>query len=484
MKKFYINDEDFDISVAIADDTKIVNFFHEKNIYAKAGNICKGKVEKVVSNMNFVFVDIGDQKPAFLSEREYFDLSNNIYTEMLDEEPEGMEIKPMDTAAGMFEKGQETIVQIIKEPYSTKGARLTTNVMLPGYYIVYSPFLRDTGVSRRISDDGERTRLKQIIDGVRGDMNADFGIIARTQAEGADPEEIEKEIRAMNEKWNSIKKNIDESKTPSVVYREEELPVKILREYMDENTGSIITDSKESFESIKKYLETTYNRNVDLNLYEGAEPIYEYYGFQNQVEGLWNNIIPFKKGGYIKIDVTEALTVFDINSGKFKGVDDVDSSLLMVNINAAKEIARHIILRNIGGLIVIDFIDMKTEEHNKKIKDVMEEELGKSKLYFKVGDISGFGLMELTRKRDVKKIDDMYFEECPKCSGHGRIMTEENVCIKYIKKIKYECRKSIEENVVFVIPEKIKEMIKKDYQEKLHEYEIKYKKNVILKVEG
>ena len=186
---------------------------------------------------------------------------------------------------------------------------------------------------------------------------------------------------------------------------------------------------------MEKYLKTAYNRTVDLNLYEGNDPLFEYYALQGQVDGIFSNIVSFKKGGYIKIDLTEALTVFDINSGKFKGVEDVESSLLAVNLHAAREIARQIILRNLGGLIVIDFIDMQSEENRKKVKEVMEQELGKSKMYHKVGNISEFGLMELTRKRDSRRVEDIYFEECPKCNGHGRILTDENICIKYMKKL-------------------------------------------------
>jgi ribonuclease G len=484
MKKIYINVEDFDTSVAIVEEGKLVNYFLEKNVYAKAGNIYKGRIEKVVSNMNFVFVDIGDSKPAFLSEREYFDFANTDYTGVMDEDTDVADIKSQDSIAGLFEKGQEIIVQAIKEPYHTKGARLTTNIMLPGYYIVYSPFLKQTGVSRRITDDAERFRLREIITGIKAEVNGDFGIIVRTQAEGASREALEKEIRSFHEQWQTVKKVMDVSRAPSIIYSEQSLPIKIVREYLDTNTSAVISDSREVYEEMEKYLKTAYNRSVDLNLYEGVDPMYEYYGIQGQVDGLYSNIVSFKKGGYIKIDLTEALTVFDINSGKFKGIEDVENSLLTVNVNAAKEIARQIILRNIGGLIVIDFIDMQVRENKHKVKEVMDEELSKSKMFYKVGDISEFGLMEVTRKRDSRRLEDIYFEECPKCNGHGRILTEENICIKYLKKIKYECRKMLEENVAILMPEKIKEKLQSDYQEKLHEYEIKYKKNIILKIEG
>jgi ribonuclease G len=484
MKKIFINSEDFDTSVAIAEDGRLCNFFIEKKVYAKAGNIYKGKIEKLVAGMNFVFVDIGDSKPAFLSEREYFDSSNIAESGMLEDVSEAAVIKPQESITGIFEKGQEILVQVIKEPYQTKGARLTTNLMLPGYYVVYSPYLKQTGVSRRISDEGERDRLKTIIADAKNNIPGDYGIIARTQAEGADAAALQEEIRGLHEKWKAVKKAADSSRAPSQIYCEQNLPVKIVREYLDSNTSSIVTDSREIYEEMEKYLKTAYNRTVDLNLYEGNDPLFEYYNLQGQVEGIFSNIVSFKKGGYIKIDLTEALTVFDINSGKFKGAEDVEASLLAVNLHAAREIARQIILRNLGGLIVIDFIDMQSEENRKKVKEVMEQELAKSKMFHKVGNISEFGLMELTRKRDSRRVEDIYFEECPKCNGHGRILTDENICIKYMRKIKYECKKMLEENVAVLVPEKIKEKLQNEYIETLHEYEIKYKKNIILKTEG
>ncbi len=481
MKKFYISSGDFDTSVAIVDDGKLINFFTERVISAKTGNIYKGRVEKVVSNMNFVFVDIGDERPAFLSERGYFDTTGADFADVAEDNED---LKPQDMASGMFEKGQEILVQVSKEPYSTKGARLTTNIMIPGYYTVFSPYMRAVGISKRITEEAERERLRNEIISIKQELPGDYGIIARTQATGAGREELKKEIAAALEEWKRIKIKADDSRAPVLLRAEQSLPLKILRENLDAETSEIVTDNKQIYDDIKAYLNETHHRSIDLNFYDGYEQMFDYYGFQNQVDGMFNNIVAFKKGGYIKIDITEALTVFDINSGKFKGVEDVENSITTININAAKEICRQIILRNIGGLIVVDFIDMKNEDNKKKVKEVMEQELSKSKAYFKCADISEFGLMEITRKRDAKRIDDMFFEECPKCNGHGRILTEEYVCIKYMKKIRHECMKTLEENVSVTMPERIKEKINSEYIEKLHEYEIKYKKNIIIKTEG
>src|ERR1035437_7791821 len=347
MKSIYINTEDFDTNVAIAGEGRLCNFFTEKNLYAQNGNVYKGKISKIVSNMNFVFVEIGDAKPAFLSEKEYYDFSSKDITEALCvSEISGTDDngRQNGTIAGLFKKGQEVMVQVIKEPYNTKGARLTTNVTLPGQHIVFAPFMKHTGVSKRITDDRERDRLKKIIRSVKDSFEEDFGIIVRTNAEGVPTEELEKEMKYYYGEWQRIRAEYRKYRSPRMLYKEQDIAIKVLREHVDSTVSEIIADDPKVYDEVK--------------LYTGADNIFEYYKISTQSEGIYNNIVSFKKGGYIKIDVTEALTVIDINSGKFKGAEDVENSLLNLNLNAAREVARQIIIRNIGGLIVVDFIDM------------------------------------------------------------------------------------------------------------------------------
>jgi Rne/Rng family ribonuclease len=276
----------------------------------------------------------------------------------------------------------------------------------------------------------------------------------------------------------AFKKN----KAPRLLYEDEPIHIKALRENMDENVKEITVDSGRLFEDVKQYLKETNKANIGLKSYDAPRSIFEYYEVQNQVNGLYNGIVPFKKGGYIKIDSTEALTVIDINSGKFKGVEDVENSLLMLNLNAAKEISRQIILRNIGGLIVVDFIDMEKQENNEKVKQAMYDGLSKSKMYFRTTDISEFGLMEITRKRDAKRIEEVYFECCPLCGGRGLVPTEENNCLFNLKKIKYACRQEPVKNVTVMMPEAVKTALERDYKRNLKEYERRYKKKIIIKI--
>jgi ribonuclease G len=478
MKNIYINSEDFDTNAAIAEDGRIVNYFSEKNVYAKNGNIFKGRITKIVSNMNFVFVEIGDDKPAFLSEREYFDLAGPDTEE---HDSEGGEAGAGELSA-KFKKGQEMMVQVVKEPYNTKGARLTTNITLPGQHVVFAPYLRNIGVSKRITDDSERMRLKKAIYAVRDSLGGGFGVIVRTNAEGVPASELEKEIRFYHAEWDKVKSDYKKMRSPRMLYREQDLAIKVLREYVNDSVEKIIIDDTAVHDEVKRYMEETSKKHAQVEYYGGAAPIFEYYKIAQQVDGIYNNIVSFKKGGYIKIDVTEALTVIDINSGKFKGVDDVENSLLNLNMNAAKEVARQIILRNIGGLIVVDFIDMQEYENRKKVKEAMDEELSKSKMYFKTLEISEYGLMEITRKRDSKRIDDESFMECPRCSGRGRVLNEESVCINTLKKIKYTCRQAQGRNISVMMPQHVKGQLEKFYKDKLKEYERRYNKKIAIKV--
>ena len=486
MKSIYINTEDYDTRVAIAEEGRLVNYFTEKNIYAKNGNIYKGRITKIVSNMNFVFVDIGDEKPAFLSEKEYFDMSGGELKDAFgafdDAATEADAPLIQENIAGLFEKGQELMVQVVKEPYSTKGARLTTNITLPGQHIVFAPYLKHTGVSKWITADAERDRLRNIIHKARQTYEGEFGIIVRTNAAGVAADELEKEIEHFYRQWESVRAAYKKHKAPRVLYTEQDLAIKVLREYVDTNTAEIITDDEKTHDSVKVYMEETSKKNARVVFYNGVDHIFEYYKISSQVDGIYNNIVSFKKGGYVKIDVTEALTVIDINSGKFKGAEDVENSLLNINLNAAREAARQIILRNIGGLIVVDFIDMQEEANRKKVKAVMDEELAKSKMYFKTLDISEYGLMEITRKRDSKRVDDVSFADCQQCNGRGKVLNEESLCINYLRKIKYACRKASSRGVAVMMPENVKKSLESLYRDRIKEYERRYGKKITIKI--
>lgn len=389
-------------------------------------------------------------------------------------------MQAFDSEIKFFEKGEEVLVQVVKEAYETKGARLTTNIMFPGNYIVFFPFLKHVAVSKKIQEQDERERLKNIVQDIREKMGNNFGVIIRTNAKGVGKEELYKEINYYYNLSNNIIKNSQIKKSPCLLYESSDIFEKFIREYMDEEVKEIIVDSEMVYEKIMTELKKL-KKEVNLRYYNGIKPIFEYFGIDNQIKMLFNNIVPIKKGGYIKIDHTEALTVIDVNSGKFKGDTDIENSIYLTNENAAREIARQIILRNIGGLIVIDFIDMKNEGNKYKIKEIMDKELSKSKLFFKTSPISEFGLMEIIRKRNEKRINEIYFANCEVCKGRGVTFSKESICINYLKEIKYKCRQAFEKEIFIELPEEIKIKLENEFINFINRYEKIYNKKVILK---
>ncbi|MCX7699219.1 MAG: Rne/Rng family ribonuclease [Candidatus Goldbacteria bacterium] len=473
MKQIYINNEDFEINIAIVENGKLINFWTERSTYAKTGNIYKGKVIKVINNMNFTFVDIGDEKPGFLSEKAYNESLDIDAMKVINDENERKNI------AEVFQRGQDILVQVVRPPYKTKGARLTTNITLPGYYTVFSPNSKQIGISKKVINEKERRRLREILLKMREKISSNVGLIARTTAEGISNKQIEEEIKQNFKKWQNILKSYKKEKAPALLYEEEKFYLRILRETLNNSINEIIVDSEDVYKDIKKYTKKAGINKPKLKLYNGVDSIFKYYNLENQINGLKSRIIPFKKGGYLKIDTTEALTVIDVNSGKFKGESDVESSILMLNLNAAKEIARQIILRNIGGFIVVDFIDMQSEENKKILKKELEQELSKSKIYFKTTEINEFGLLVISRKRVVDESGDSFYDICPYCNGNGVIPSKESICLEQLKKIKYICKSEKKKEIVFNLEPEIKQEIQKRFSLYIKKYEKEYKKKII-----
>ncbi|MCX8094114.1 MAG: Rne/Rng family ribonuclease [Candidatus Goldbacteria bacterium] len=473
MKQIYINDEDFEINIAIVEDGKLINFWTERSSYAKIGNIYKGKIIKVINNMNFAFVDIGDEKPGFLSEKAYNESLDIDSMKVINDENERRNISEV------FHKGQDILVQVVRPPYKTKGARLTTNITLPGYYTVFSPNSNQIGISKKVINEKERRRLREILLKMREKISKSAGLIARTTSEGISNKKIEEEIKHNFKRWQNILKSYKKEKAPALLYEEEKFYLRILRDTLNNSINEIIVDSEGIYNDIKKYIKKAGINKPKLKLYKGVDSIFKYYNLENQINNLKSRIIPFKKGGYLKIDTTEALTVIDVNSGKFKGESDVESSILMLNLNAAKEIARQIILRNIGGLIVVDFIDMQSEENKRMLRKELEQELSKSKIYFKTTEINEFGLLVISRKRVVDESGGSFYDICPYCSGNGVIPSKESICIEQLKKIKYICKSEKKKEIVFNLAPEIKQEIQKRFSLYIKKYEKEYKKKII-----
>lgn len=372
------------------------------------GNVYLGRVQNVLPGMEAAFVDLGRGRNAVLYAGEV-----NWSPEDLDGAPPRIE--------KVLKSGQSVLVQVTKDPIGGKGARLTAQLSLPGRYLVLAPNSNVTGISRRLPDD-ERRRLKTIHKKIKPDHH---GLIVRTAAEGASAEALEVDLRRLVEEWTVIEKKAKRSKAPAVLYEEPELTVRVVRDlFTDEEYRELVTDSSRVYEQVTDYLrDVAPDLLAKVRLHGGKLPAFEEFHIVEQIHKGLDRKVWLPSGGYIVIDRTEALTVIDVNTGKAVGKTNLEETVVNTNVEAAREIARQLRLRDIGGMIVIDFIDMLLEQNKGKVIDAMNEALAHDKSRAQVFDISPLGLLEVTRKRVSGGLLDSFSETCPTCEGRGLLLT-------------------------------------------------------------
>ena len=396
------------------------------------GDIYLGTVKKLVSGLNAAFVDVGYEKDAFLH---YLDLGPNINSlnkftkdviakranagkiSSFKMEPE---IEKQGKIDKVLDRNQPILVQIVKEPISTKGPRLSCDISIAGRYIVLVPFSNSVNLSKKITDRQERNRLQRLLSSIKPN---NFGIIVRTVAQGHDVEELDKDLQTCVEKWESGIKLLREAKPRDRVIGEMNRASSIIRDMLNESFDSITVDSKDVYEDIKSYIRTIApDKENILRLHNGKNKVFEQFGLEKQIKTLFGRSVSLPGGGYLIIEHTEALHVIDVNSGnKSNSQEDQEATALSVNAEAAKEIARQLRLRDMGGIIVVDFIDMKKAENKKKIYEVMREEMKPERSKYTVLPLSKFGLMQITRQRVRPEMNIVTRETCPTCGGTGTI---------------------------------------------------------------
>ena len=434
--------------VAITEGGRLDDFFIEAEHHKPLlGNIYKGRVESILPSINAAFVNIGQKKNGFLYLTDAASLETpedapaaKGFLEKLFEPPkDASKDVPKDhpkppprrrsrKRPGRFDKsesslkvGQEVLVQVVKDPFSEKGARLTTHVSLPGRFVVYMPYDQQTGVSRKISNDDERKRLKEVIDSFTFAKTG--GFIIRTASLKQNPQELVKDARNLYSWWLKILKRMEEVEAPYLIYEEGELIWRVARDYFRDDVSEVIADSEEDFAQIRKYVQTMIGRQwvSKIHMYKGAELLFESRHLTQQLKMIYEPSVPMKSGAYIVIQDTEGMSVIDVNSGRFKTQASPGDAAFMVNMEVAPEIARQLRLRDLGGIIVIDFIDMIKEEHKRKVIGLLQRELIKDPAKTEVNKISPLGLVEMTRARTGKNLESIAFAECPYCAGRGKV---------------------------------------------------------------
>ena len=413
--------------VAILEDGELVELFMEgEGKWEITGNVYRGKVENVLPGMQAAFVDIGLEKNAFL----YVDdiiLDGGVF-EFSDEQGISKNNALTQSIGGMISKGQELTVQILKEPIGTKGARVTTQITLPGRYMVLMPLVDYIGVSRRIEDEGERQRLKGIAEEIRP---VGMGLIVRTAAKGRKEEDFLWEIDFLSRLWGKIQTREQKGKVPRALYQDEGIIYRIIRDFYTPDMGRIIINDKEEYDKLMELADVLFPGLADkMELFDHEEGIFQYYNIEPKIEKALQRKVWLKSGGYIIIDPTEALTVIDVNTGKFVGSRNLEDTVLKTNLEAAREIAHQIRLRDIGGIILIDFIDMDVAKNRERVLEVLNHSLKKDRVKTSILGFTGLGLVEMTRKKIRGRLSTKLLKDCPHCHGTGRVHSEVMSAIK------------------------------------------------------
>lgn len=419
LKEILINVGEEETRVAVLEDRQLVELYIERAVSQRlVGNIFKGRVENVLPGMQAAFVNIGLEKNAFLY----------VEDAVPARAPEGQPALSGANIGDILRPGQDVIVQIVKEPIGTKGPRVTTHITLPGRYLVLMPTVDYIGISRRIESDRERERLKEMAARLKPEG---MGVIVRTAADGVEEEELRQDVQLLSRLWRKIQQRASQGPVPALLHRDLELVQRILRDVFTEDVARLTIDSRPEYEKVLDLLDITGPKLKFKVFLDERDDLFRQYGIEAELERALKRKVWLRCGGYIVIDQAEALTAVDVNTGKYVGSTNLEDTVLRTNLEAAVEIARQLRLRNIGGIIIVDFIDMQQEEHRRQVLQVLEEEIKKDKTKTNILGITQLGLVEMTRKKVRPSLSEVLQRLCPYCDGRGKVLSEETVGIHF-----------------------------------------------------
>ncbi|RUM87580.1 MAG: ribonuclease [Thermodesulfatator sp.] len=426
MAELLINYAPYETRVALMEEGQVVEFYVERpKEKGVVGNIYKGRVVRVLPGMKAAFVEVGLSRTAFLYGGDFLPIL----------EGEELAGEPLDssTLAEVLREGQEILVQVIKEPVGSKGARLSTNITLPGHYLVYLPYMGHVGVSRKIRNENERERLRQLIEKIRP---PNTGWIARTAAEGAGEDELRLEMEFLLSLWEEISSRAERVKAPALVYEELEASLRAVRDLLTREVSSVVIDDREEYQKILDFLSRAApHLKGCVRLHQGPRDLFETYGLEADPQRLLASRVWLKSGGFIVIEPCEAFTAVDVNTGRYVGKRDLEETVFRTNLEAAREIAYQLRLRNIGGLIIIDFIDMEDPAHREEVYQTLKEALKRDRAKTAVKPITDFGILEMTRERRRESLYEVFQERCPHCGGEGRLKSRRTVCYEIFRRL-------------------------------------------------
>ena len=411
-----INIDRTETRIAVIEDNRLVELLIERAGHARiAGDIYLGNVQAVIPGMQAAFIDIGLEKAGFLHVSDHREaLIQTINAEK-------NRTRRMVPIEHVLSENKDIMVQVVKEPFGSKGVRLTTCVSIPGKYCVLIPNDESVGVSRKITDPGERSRLKDIAVPL---IPSGFGLILRTMAEGITTDDLAEDIRYLTDQWNDIEKRLVDHQSPFRVYREKKLELSVVRDLFGPHVDRLITDNRSLYNDILKQL-NGYSRTLRdrVELYQGELPLFDYLDVETDIDELLKHTVRLPNGGALTIEQTEALVVIDVNTAGYSGGQSQEETVFITNMEAVDEIARQLRLRDLGGIIVIDFIDMLIPEHRDAVFERLKSAVNRDRAHTHILPISEFGLIEMTRKRVRPSLLDTLLSECPRCGGSGAVVS-------------------------------------------------------------
>lgn len=420
-EELLINITPMECRVALIENGTVNELFVERTAKrGLVGNIYNGKIVRVLPGMQAAFVDIGQSRTAFLH------INDMVWPRA-------------QTAPNIFEMlhpGQVVLVQVMKDMLGTKGARLTTDLSIPSRYLVFMPFGNHTGVSQKIELEEERERLRVMIDSLQTEHQLPGSVIVRTAAEGVTEQALSQDMAYLAKLWKFIQKNQKEVDATALIFEELPLPERVIRDLANSETHKIYVDSREIFTKLQSFIEkfvpTMQGR---LNHYPGEKPLFELYNVEDDIQKALRTRVDLKSGGYLMIDQTEAMTTIDVNTGSYVGGRTLEDTVFKTNLEATQVIVRQLRLRNLGGIIIIDFIDMQEQAHRDEVMRLLEKMLERDHAKTKITQVSELGLVEMTRKRTRESLEHLLCESCPTCQGRGYVKTAETVCYEIFREI-------------------------------------------------
>jgi len=439
------------------------------------GNIYKGVVSRVLPGMQAAFIDIGLDKAAFLHAADIVVASDE---EKFEQNGNG------DSITRLLKDGQEILVQVIKDPLGTKGARLTTHITIPSRYLVFMPEAGNVGVSQRIEQEDERQRLRDIVIAARG-KDAGGGFILRTAAEYASEEAIVYDLKFLQRLWSSVQERIATAGPGDAVHEDLPLVLRVLRDISDTDVEKLRIDSRETFQRTEKFVQQfTPELAGKLEYYPGERPIFDLYSIDDEIQKALDRKVQLKSGGHLVLDQTEAMTTIDVNTGAYVGHRNLEETIFKTNLEAAQAIVRQLRLRNLGGMIIIDFIDMQTEEHKRQVLRSLEKHIERDHANCHISEISNLGLVQMTRKRTRESLEHILCETCPMCDGRASVKTAETVCYEIFREILREARQFDAQQLLVLAAQEVVDMLLDEESTSLAELESFIGKPIKFQVEA